>query len=790
MDSFHPPTQLIGVGLSNHAKATTNLRDLLRDLAKRVKYGVDCAVGVGDHTYNVVGSALVPVVGLLSANDEDRQLLELRFNCATELETYLDIAGKLDDLDHNNEWREEDASTEYNFELVREHLKQLEAARANDDYEQMSHLLRTALTRDLGGMGNVTLYSHSYVGTKKLIERYIETVEETLVAIVDECRRGTNPAMDAGKMHDEMKKTRQAFGRTALLLSGGGTLGMKHIGVVKTLLDLKLLPRIVSGTSAGSIVAAVACVKKDDEMTEELADLCKGSLDVFEKTGEERTVGEHAIHFFQNGHLYDTANLERVMRGLLGNTTFQQAYSRTRRILNITVSGVGQFAQSRLLNYMTAPDVVVWSAVAASCSVPGVFKPAQLFVLQPETGELKPWGAPNHKWIDGSVTADVPIQRLSEMLNVNHFVVSQTNAHIVPLCAKEEDAVEPNSARPTPAFVLGGSFVETCVTNAYREVRHRLDVLAEVGLRNQWSDLLRGALNQKYTGDITILPDIEFSELDKILRNPTEEFMLHAKTAGERATWPKLSRIKNHLTQELCIDEAVTNLAELTHFSRSQADLRLSLYARPKRSALSRRGDSRGSHKSALSMIVPRDSLGRSGTHRSTRSMPQSPMQRSEPAHDSRKAAAFGLAGHDSQTDSEDGASFAEPTNTYAFEDTTDNLISDATTLDSPPSPSPEQPQEHLWAVHHVSAPATPGEHTRRSFLTAAPPSLSSATSPRPLTLLSPIRSEVSTPEPSAQKTGLSRKLSRLNLPGAFDVGGIRWNQRSGSKSRRNRQRE
>ena len=41
------------------------------------------------------------------------------------------------------------------------------------------------------------------------------------------------------------------------MLSGGGVLGFYHLGVVKTLLEQGLLPRVISGSSAGSLVAGV-----------------------------------------------------------------------------------------------------------------------------------------------------------------------------------------------------------------------------------------------------------------------------------------------------------------------------------------------------------------------------------------------------------------------------------------------------------------------------------------------------------------------------------------------------
>ena len=37
------------------------------------------------------------------------------------------------------------------------------------------------------------------------------------------------------------------------------------------------------------------------------------------------------------------------------------------------------------------------------------------------------------RWRDGSLEEDLPMRSLSEMFNVNYFLVSQTNPHIVPV---------------------------------------------------------------------------------------------------------------------------------------------------------------------------------------------------------------------------------------------------------------------------------------------------------------------------------------------------------------------
>lgn len=59
---------------------------------------------------------------------------------------------------------------------------------------------------------------------------------------------------------------RHSLGRSALLLSGGITLGMYHLGVVKALHEEGLLPRVISGSSAGSIVAGIVGTKTDEEL--------------------------------------------------------------------------------------------------------------------------------------------------------------------------------------------------------------------------------------------------------------------------------------------------------------------------------------------------------------------------------------------------------------------------------------------------------------------------------------------------------------------------------------------
>lgn len=266
-------------------------------------------------------------------------------------------------MDGNDNWKFADKSNEYDHELVATRLKQLDEARLSCDVSRMLFLIRTSLTRGLGGMGDLRLYTHSYTGTKDLIERYIESAEKTLAALLDVSAKQRENGLKPRYVLEQVLAARQSFGRSALLLSGGGTLGMNHNGVVKVLWEQRLLPRIISGASAGSIVASVLCTRTDEEIPGTLAEFCYGKFNVFEDADENEGVLKKVARFLKHGAIFDNVHLVNMMRDLLGDLTFQEAYNRTRRILNITVSTASIYELPRLLNYVTAPNVIIWSAV-------------------------------------------------------------------------------------------------------------------------------------------------------------------------------------------------------------------------------------------------------------------------------------------------------------------------------------------------------------------------------------------------------------------------------------------
>lgn len=114
----------------------------------------------------------------------------------------------------------------------------------------------------------------------------------------------SNPLMPA--FHREnvvmtLKRARSAYGRSALCLSGGAMMGNYHFGTIKALLEMDAMPNIVSGTSAGSVVATLLCTRTPEEIERDMRPevLCN-HVKCF-----SRPWGERFKSLYKYGHLFD-----------------------------------------------------------------------------------------------------------------------------------------------------------------------------------------------------------------------------------------------------------------------------------------------------------------------------------------------------------------------------------------------------------------------------------------------------------------------------------------------------
>lgn len=482
---------------------------------------------------------------------------------AVSYDEWKELSLKLDTLLGNQKWKQNPVSDLYDYELITLRLNQLRYTRTRKDYKKLLYLIRTTWTRNIGNIGNVNLYRHSLVGTKNLIEDYLEECELSINCLIDE---SVITGLDDRYILGMLIQTRKAIGRTALVLSGGGCFGLFHIGVLSTLLEQDLLPKIVSGSSAGAIVASILSVHTPEEVDELLAEVLNKEFMIFSDSEENRikekrskqSVFVNVLRFLRTGNFFDSSYLIQTMKSFLGSLTFREAYNRTGRILNVTVSPASFHEQPRLLNYITAPNVLIWSAVCASCALPGVFPSTIIYEKDSINGKIREWNHISVKFVDGSVDNDLPITRLSEMFNVDHIIACQVNPHVAPFLKLSLTCVGGEIEHELSAKVK--SYFNSIYKQATSEIIHYLDISQELGIARNMSKKLKSILTQKYSGDITILPDLRITELDKVLKNPTPQFILDAAVRGARSTWPKLGLIHNHCFVEFLLDKAISRV--------------------------------------------------------------------------------------------------------------------------------------------------------------------------------------------------------------------------------------
>eukprot|EP00227_Mantoniella_beaufortii_P009028 CAMPEP_0197581708 /NCGR_PEP_ID=MMETSP1326-20131121/5135_1 /TAXON_ID=1155430 /ORGANISM="Genus nov. species nov., Strain RCC2288" /LENGTH=758 /DNA_ID=CAMNT_0043145655 /DNA_START=507 /DNA_END=2779 /DNA_ORIENTATION=- len=436
----------------------------------------------------------------------------------------------------------------YDKELIEEQLRLLRAQRASGNVEEMMFGLRADILRNLGNMTDIGRKLHEPLwGVPRTVREYIEETRAQLRMISQE---HDIPLQEKLAF---LQETRHCFGRTALLLSGGGTLGTFHVGVARALNRRGCLPRVVAGSSVGSVVAAIMASRTPEELEEFFSEKHFWDLLPDMTFFSGRDFFSSIQHLMRTGALHDIDFFQRCLRALLGDLTFQEAYDRSGgRILCVCVCATRKGEKPRLLNYLTSPHLVVWSAVAASCAFPSLFPPQPL-LAKSRNGAFVPWqpegklGA--RRWRDGSLEADLPMQALTELFNVNYFIVSQTNPHIVPILR-----VKRWFASQGPACAMLAGFLES-------EWKHRCRQILDLV---PWVDAFDFCklFGQQWEGNVTVVMAYTWSQFKKIAINPTREFLYETATMGEREMWPKLATIESNCGIEMQLDECVRSLRE------------------------------------------------------------------------------------------------------------------------------------------------------------------------------------------------------------------------------------
>lgn len=219
----------------------------------------------------------------------------------------------------------------------------------------------------------------------------------------------------------------------------------------------------------------------------------------------------------------------------------------------------------RLLNYLTAPHVLVWSAAVASSSLPGVFESNRLLVKDAD-GTVRYECVEGCRFRDGSMEQDLPMQQLSEMFNVNHFIISQANPHAVMFASYSHL----KSIWSTPLTGLVNSILIFLKDQCRSWLSHVVEMVGDrrYAPKHATSRLLATRFFvQEYEGrdcDVSLIPWLGhrglISALLHALYNPSNEEFQEWMEAAQRETWKHIAAIKSHVAEEITLDLCVQRL--------------------------------------------------------------------------------------------------------------------------------------------------------------------------------------------------------------------------------------
>ncbi|MGB5346490.1 MAG: DUF3336 domain-containing protein [Woeseia sp.] len=432
-----------------------------------------------------------------------------------------------------DEWKSSDVSKHYDYGSIRKRLAELRSLRNEKDNEGLLYTLNEGIHGNMSGIGHGRLYSKARFGTKQLINDYVEEIASAL----DHLARKQVRSIPETEKLDFFRRASRCFGRSALMLSGAGTLLYFHLGVVKALWEQDLLPAIISGSSGGSVVAALVGTHSHREV-KKLFD-----PEFLDNEIEKEVSFLNKIIPFKNKQI-PIAEVRELLARILPDLTFHEAYELTGIQINISVAPAERHQSSRLLNAITSPNVMIREAVLASCAVPGFYPPVMLAARGPD-GARKPY-LPARKWIDGSVSEDLPSRRLARLYGVNHTIASQTNPLVYPFI---NDAKEQKNS---------WEIIKYAALNTTREWTLAASKLVNRNLHfspaiTNFVNRIESIASQSYTGDITILPPSRLFNPLQLLSPRTKDEVLGMIRDGEHAAWQKVEtiRLQTHVGRTL-----------------------------------------------------------------------------------------------------------------------------------------------------------------------------------------------------------------------------------------------
>lgn len=453
--------------------------------------------------------------------------LQKQLALAENYQEWKDIALQLDEESGIQEWKYENSSPYFDAEVISHRLGLLKKYRQQHRIKDLMYILREGLTYDIANICHPMLFVVCHVGTKKIIEDYVDEVSQGLKYIAET----ETPELTRAEKITFFENCQVAYGQPALMFSGGATLGLFHSGVCKVLREQDLMPRVLSGSSAGAIMAAMLGISTPDE-TDRILSVQHFFSDAFHFRSLKSLWKE-------KGGFADVRYLKKFLVENLGDLTFEEAYQRSGLNINIAVAPYDASQNASILNRFTAPDLLVWSATLASCAVPILFPPVHLTAKRYD-GQHTPFMA-NTYWVDGSMRSDFPQEKMSRLYNINYTIACQVNPHIVPFMQSDEDRYRRDLLSwPERIIRRQGKVITKGVMDFTRE---RIGSVPQV---RRLLDNCYGIVDQRYYGDVNIFAQYNLKHYLYMVQNPRPHLFKLLQKEGERATWPKVSVIEIH----------------------------------------------------------------------------------------------------------------------------------------------------------------------------------------------------------------------------------------------------
>jgi NTE family protein len=172
--------------------------------------------------------------------------------------------------------------------------------------------------------------------------------------------------------------TPKAPPKIGLALGGGAARGFAHVGVIQVLEEAGINPALVTGTSAGSLVAALYASGKNGAQLQKVAE-----------TMEESTIADWTLPFFGRGVLRGEA-LAKYVNAQVGQKPIESMPLPLGIVATDLNSG----------NDMLFQRGDTGTAVRASSAVPAVFTPVKIN---------------GHEYVDGGLSSPVPVRAARKM---------------------------------------------------------------------------------------------------------------------------------------------------------------------------------------------------------------------------------------------------------------------------------------------------------------------------------------------------------------------------------------